>query len=387
MNKIIIFESQTDSLRTFAWLMAAGFRERGYQILMTDMRKEAQAREQIYAFAEPGKTAALFFNHAGMNLLTEKRTSIWNELDVDCYDYIVDHPMYYHAAIIFPIKRLTFLCVDVHHQRFIERFYPGKVRSYFLPLAGVCSQKSQIPFAERSMEVLFTGAYLIDDSVEYHIQGLGKGLSQIWLECYEMLCKKTTLTLEAGVEQCFRERGITLSEDDLRDAIRLFQDMDGMLRSHARAEVIRTLADGGIKVHIYGEGWRFLDCKQENLIIHDRIPFDETIPLIADAKIVLNVMPWFKAGVHDRVYSAMLNGSVCLTDNSEYLAEKLEDGREVLIYSLDNLEELPSKVKEYLRDEERLKEIAEKGYEYAKNNHTWQCRAWQLARLIEAREW
>ena len=134
MNKIIIFESQTDSLRTFAWLMAAGFRERGYQILMTDMRKEAQAREQIYAFAEPGKTAALFFNHAGMNLLTEKRTSIWNELDVDCYDYIVDHPMYYHAAIIFPIKRLTFLCVDVHHQRFIERFYPGKVRSYFLQI-------------------------------------------------------------------------------------------------------------------------------------------------------------------------------------------------------------------------------------------------------------
>ena len=76
----------------------------------------------------------------------------------------------------------------------------------------------------------------------------------------------------------------------------LFQDMDGMLRSRARAEVVRTLADQDVKIHIYGEGWQYLDCKQENLIIHDRIPFDETIPLMADARIVLNVMPWFKSG-------------------------------------------------------------------------------------------
>ncbi len=383
MNKIIIFESRTDSLRTFAQLMAEGFEEIGYQVLLADMQKEAQAREEIYAFAEPGKTAALFFNHAGLNLLTEARDSIWNELDVDCYDFIVDHPMYYHAAIIFPIRRLTFLCVDECHQRFMERFYPGKVRSFFLPLAGIRSQEPEIPFQERSMDILFTGAYLIDDNVNYHVQGLGEGLRQIWLECFELLCSQTWLTLEEGVERCLKKRGLALPEEDLRDTIRLFQDMDGMLRSRARAEVIRTLANGDVKVHIFGEGWQYLDCKQENLMIHDRIPFDETIPLTADAKIVLNVMPWFKSGVHDRVYSAMLNRCVCLTDSSVFVDRTITDGREALLYSLDHLDELPGKVKQYLQQTVELEAIAERGYEYAKDTQTWQHRAQQLAKIIE----
>lgn len=383
MERIIIFESATDSLRTFARLMAKGFREMGYQVLMADMNNEEETRAAVYDFAVPGQTAALFFNHAGLNLLTEDRNIIWNELDVDCYDYIVDHPMYYHAAIIFPVRRLTFLCVDDYHRKFIERFYPGKVRSFFLPLAGIRCTEPVIPFEERSMDVLFTGAYLIDDRIEYHIQGLGEGLKQIWLECYELLCKRTTLTLEAGLEQCLKKKGLKLPKEDLRDTVRLFQDMDGMLRSRARAEVIRTLANAGVKVHIYGEGWQFLDCRQENLIIHDRIPFDETIPLMADAKIVLNVMPWFKAGVHDRVYSAMLNESVCLTDGSEYISKTLTDGKEALLFSLDRLEELPDKVKHYLGQTEKLREIAAGGYAYAKDTQTWSCRARQLAGILE----
>lgn len=383
MKKMIIFESATDSLRTFARLMAKGFRESGYQVLMADMQREEQTRREIFEFAVPGQTAALFFNHAGLNLLTESRASIWNELDVDCYDYIVDHPMYYHAAIIFPIRRLTFLCVDEYHQKFIERFYPGRVRSFFLPLAGIRADAPAIPFEERSMDILFTGAYLIDNNVEYHTSGLGEGLKQIWLECYQMLLSQTSLTLEQALEACLKKRGLKLPEEDLRDTVRLFQDMDGMLRSHARAEVIKTLANHDIKVHIYGEGWQFLDCKQENLIIHDRIPFDETIPLIADARIVLNVMPWFKSGVHDRVYSAMLNECVCLTDSSEYMDRTLEDGRNVLLFSLEKLEELPGKVQEYLQRPGELRQIARAGYEYAKNTQTWKCRAEQLIEIME----
>lgn len=383
MNKIIIFESATDSLRTFACLMAEGFREIGCQVLMADMNREAQTRAEICAFAEPRNTAALFFNHAGLNLLTESRASIWNELEIDCYDFIVDHPMYYHAALIFPIQKLTFLCVDEYHQKFIERFYPGRVRSFFLPLAGIRCKESEIPFEERSIDILFTGAYLIDDDLEYHVQGLGEGLRQIWLACYELLCDRTFLTLEQAVEICLKQKGLSLSEEDLRDTIRLFQDMDGMLRSRARAEVVRTLANEDVKVHIYGEGWQFLDCKQENLILHDRIPFDETIPLIADSKIVLNVMPWFKSGVHDRVYSAMLNGCVSLTDSSEYLDRTLRDGEQALFYSLEHLEQLPEKVKKYLQEPQKLKQIAKRGHEYAKVTQTWQYRAKQLAEIIE----
>ena len=104
---------------------------------------------------------------------------------------------------------------------------------------------------------------------------------------------------------------------------------------------------------------------------------------MADARIVLNVMPWFKSGVHDRVYSAMLNQSVCLTDGSEYVDRTLTDGKEALIYSLEQLEELPQKVKKYLQNPEEMKRIAQRGYEYAQDTQTWQCRAVQLMELME----
>lgn len=35
------------------------------------------------------------------------------------------------------------------------------------------------------------------------------------------------------------KEGLVLPEDELRDTIRLFQDMDNVLRCHARAEVIK----------------------------------------------------------------------------------------------------------------------------------------------------
>ena len=385
MHKIIIFKSATDSLRTFAELMAEGFEERDYQVLRIDMRKGEDARSAIEEFAEPGATAALFFNHAGLNILTDDHESIWNVLDVDCYNFIVDHPMYYHAAIIFPIRKLTFLCVDEYHQKFIERFYAGRVRSFFFPLAGIGPVEPVIPLEKRSMDVLFTGAYLIDDKVEYHIAGLGEGLQKIWLECFEWLLQHKTWTLEQTIEMKLKKYDIQVSEEDLRDTVRLFQDMDGMLRSRMRADVIRTLANHDVHVHVYGEGWEFLDCKQENLTIHGRIPFDETIPLIADAKIVLNVMPWFKSGVHDRVYSAMLNHSVCLTDSSEYIERTVKDGENVLLYSLDDLEELPEKINWYLEHPKELEQIAKNGFAYAKNTQTWQQRAGQLIAIMEGR--
>ncbi len=384
-NKIIVVLSDKyDSLRAFAQQMAEGFHEMGWQVLQVDAGNTEVMRNAIYAFAGKGDTSALFFNQIGMALPIEGGKIIWNELDIDCYNYIVDHPMYYHIAITYPVRHLTFVCVDEYHQRFIKRFYPGGVQSVFLPLAGVCSHGETAPFEERSMDVLFMGGYTKDKGLKEHLAGLGKGLRQIWLECRMLLYERTYMTLEQGIEYCMKKRGLILEEDDLRDTVRLFADLDGVLRDYVRAKVIKTLADAGVKVHIYGGGdWDKIECRQENLVLHGRVPFDETIPLAADARIVLNVMPWFKAGAHDRIYTAMLNGGVCLTDSSEYLDRTLTDGKEALLYSLDSLEDLPGKVKYYLAHPKELARIAHRGYLYAKDTQTWQCRARQLAEIME----
>ena len=86
-------------------------------------------------------------------------------------------------------------------------------------------------------------------------------------------------------------------------------------------------------------------------------------------------MPWFKHGAHDRVFSSMLNGSICVSDPSSYLEAELESDKEIIFYDLKKPDELPNKVKGILSDKERWKTIQTNAYKKTINSHTWEQRA------------
>ena len=376
--KIIVFESAIDSLAAFAYQMAEGFRQAGCRVMLADMQNTGKTRQSVMEFAEKGRTAALFFNHTGLNLLTEDGQSIWNLLEADCYDYIVDHPMYYHAALIFPVERLTFVCVDEYHHKFIQRFYEKKVKSIFLPLAGMIASGPAMPFEDKDVDVIFTGSYNPEQNAEAYVSSFEEEAGMLWKEGYEWLLEHKERTVEEAVEQCFLKRGIKPDNLSLRNIIQMFRNIDGALRTQMRMNVVKALAESGMHLHVYGNGWEYFEGEKRNLTIYGRISFRESIEQMKRAKIVLNVMPWFKAGSHDRIYTAMLNHSVACTDASEYLSQTLTDRKNVLFYSIDNLDGLAEQLHKWLKQPELLKEIAEEGYHYAKIHHTWQNRALEL---------
>jgi spore maturation protein CgeB len=102
-----------------------------------------------------------------------------------------------------------------------------------------------------------------------------------------------------------------------------------------------------------------------------------------DAKLSLNVMPWFKNGAHDRIFTAMLQKSVSLTDDSQFLREEFTDRKELVFYDLKEWKELPGLVRELLRQPELLQNIADTGYQCANSAHTWRSRAHRLINLLE----
>ena len=103
---------------------------------------------------------------------------------------------------------------------------------------------------------------------------------------------------------------------------------------------------------------------------------------LANAKISLNVMPWFKDGAHDRVYSAMCNGALCLTDPSRFMREDLLEGENVIFYSLKEYEKLPDRICQLLSQEGKREKIAEGGKEHAMKNHVWSERVPQLLQFV-----
>jgi spore maturation protein CgeB len=140
------------------------------------------------------------------------------------------------------------------------------------------------------------------------------------------------------------------------------------------------LVANGIYVHVFGDGWEYLQKEYpEHLIIHERVSYKQSVLLMQDTKISLNVMPWFKSGFHDRIATAALNGCVSVTDRSTYTQTNYVDGEDIIYYDLKELDALPEKVNHLLHHEQEAEQIAQNAYNIALAKDTWKQRAeWLL---------
>ena len=95
----------------------------------------------------------------------------------------------------------------------------------------------------------------------------------------------------------------------------------------------------------------------------------------SDSKIVLNQLAWFKDGASERIFEAMLQGAVSLTDDSIYLRKNFTDCVDIRYYSLLQLTALPDIVQSILSGGETIETLRRNAYNTAYNQHTWNHRA------------
>ena len=82
-------------------------------------------------------------------------------------------------------------------------------------------------------------------------------------------------------------------------------------------------------------------------------------------------MPWFKDGIHDRVLTAMHNGTVCVSDSSSYIDSKFENMENIVLYNLKQIDEIPNKVKWLLNNLDQAEKIAEAAKKKVLLEYTW----------------
>lgn len=88
------------------------------------------------------------------------------------------------------------------------------------------------------------------------------------------------------------------------------------------------------------------------------------------AKITLTVMPWFKAGTHDRIFNSLMHYSCPLTDASSWLLEHFRPDEECAYYSLENLDDIPYKIYRLLNHPEMQQKIICSGRQKVLTNYT-----------------
>ncbi|MCR5418517.1 MAG: glycosyltransferase [Lachnospiraceae bacterium] len=407
MKKIILFEGDIETQGYFSRQMARTLKQLGHEVLLYDLSKPWSSSSKLLRFIERGNTVVLAFNFHGMCqeaqfIDEERQVYIWDDLEIPCFNILADHPYYYYKLLAQRPRRYVQLSIDKGHEAFMKRFFPEIKLGLFLPLAGTDlatavrdgheNEQTRLtggkipPIDERPVDLIFTGNYASPKRFEKYITRLDEEYTAFYYEMIHDLLAHPDRTVEEVVEHYLRREIEDLSEEDLKETMQNITFIDLYVRYHIRGEMIRALTDGGIVVHVYGDKWNELKLSRpENLIDGDSVYSVECLEKIAQSKISLNILPWFRGGPHDRIFNSMLCKSVCLTDSNPWLEHFLRDGENCRIYSPACPDRLPEIVREILSDPAGMQRMADAGYESAAQQ-TWDARMRSFSNWLE-NEW
>ncbi|MCR5154827.1 MAG: glycosyltransferase family 1 protein [Lachnospiraceae bacterium] len=404
---VIFNDGVVETLAYFGMCIAKELVKRGYPVYLFKIEDDTCKIDELKAFIRSNDTVLITFNFNGIQheaiFYDEKLRLLWDLCGVRVLNIIVDNPLYYLKELSDLPKRYAQICIDIGHEEYMKTYYPAVKLFEMMPIPGsnifeaeevekvLFPGKKQAfhevrvprPLKDRKMQVMFAGNYTHPDKFEEYIKRLGDEYEAFYRGIIEDLVsnpkKEINKTFREHIE---REMG-ELSSKDMVTAQNSLMFIDLYVRFYFRGLVIKTLTEAGIKVDLFGEGFNALETsKKENLIIHGGTDTKGVLYALEDTVLSLNVMPWFKRGAHDRVYSSMLSGAVALTDESIYMKDKLRNGEDLFFYSLDKLENLPDIIKNGLSDMEKLQNVADSGYRYVSENADWSSFTEKLLKIV-----
>lgn len=380
-NWIVLFQSELDTLNLFSNQLKQGLLESGYEIFDFDLRRSTESLGKLYPYLQEGSVRAMIgFNSAFFGMTLPSGENMWEVLGIPCVNIFVDHPYWYHNILMRMPSTGIVLCIDRNHMEYVNRFYPDIPSNGFLAHGGVSLSSAHIPISERKTDVLYAGSLLAGFTQRPDFSGWNFPAEQICDSCVEYLLVHPEETIERTLEQQLLSAGITLSDEELRRFISSCVYIERTVSSYFRERIVGSVARAGISLEIYGDGWSGCDwIGLPNVRYGGRVTPEEILERMEDSRIVLNTLPWFRDGSHERVFNAMLCGAVAVSETSRYLEETLPSDTWISFdLSEESLTSLPGCIAELLSDESRLQEIASAGQKLALSAHTWRARAKEL---------
>lgn len=381
--RLLIYQvdSPYGSLKYFMDCLIKSFLELGIEVTVIDfMRQDAMERlaDQI------GKKfdAVLSFNSNISKIKLNNGNYLQDYIDAPYYYFIVDHPMVHHAMLREKLHHMHVIAMDYSFVDYIKQYYTH-IKSVDVILHGGSQSKQMLPFAERDMDVIFTGSYQSCEKLYEIIMQTPEPARTVALKMIDQLVLSPELTQEQAFCQALDMAGVALEQDMHAEWLGAIGNVvDNYLRGLYRKELVRCLAGASYMVDVYGDNWEQCDIHADNIKFHGPIGFEENIELYGRAKVVLNSYAGFKNGSHDRIFSAMLSGSVCMTDTNQWIETNFSPRENILLYNDKEIMNVRKELDRYFREPERLERIADNGKQLVSGKVSWRERAEEMIQCI-----
>lgn len=381
-DKVLLFESRDlcyESNRYFAECLKEAFEDMGYSAEICDLSEGMEEKLDHVLKRQDQYRLAIDFNSLLPSLELDDGTPYLEAFHAPFYNYMVDHPLYHHAALKRPLSNHAVICIDQYHQIYARHYYPHIKSVLHLPL-GAMRADMERSFGQKRLELLFLGTYDSDQKLYGELSAYPSLKRKEVSALIEMMEADPDLTQEEALNRYLGERGERLAGEEF--ARRLTHDYlaDLYLRNLNRKRTVLAAARAKVPFTVIGHGWEQVKgLDQKHVSLRQGISFAVSVQMMADAKMLLNSTPGFHGGLHDRVYSAMANRALCFTEGSRYAKQKLIDGKTAVFYDVRCLDALAEKIAWMRGHPARAGEIAERACEHARREETWQKRAENLA--------
>lgn len=384
-ERILIFKGRSlcyASTDYFVECLADAFEKNGYHADILDFEREGDDRLEE---AMKGKYSALFdFNSDLPKAYMEDGRHYLDCFHAPFFQILLDHPMYFHAALKENLKEEYVCCIDEGHAGYVRKYYPNVKGAFCMPVPGIyAGDFESLPLLEdRKMDIFLPATYERPEKYEWEIgQAIPDIQEGIW-DIINQMKNTPDLSMEKALENMLESQEMDCL--DRKGKATVFHAhflADMYINAYYREKAVKELLKNGIKIHVCGQGWEQLVCEgRENLTVIPAVDFKEISALMQQSKIVLNIAYAFKNGCHDRVLSTMLAGAVSVTSKNPYM-ETHFSGEELVFYRMEELEKLPDLLRETVRNISGLKPVAKNGYQKAAKEYTWEKRMREMMDL------
>lgn len=378
MKKILLFQLKPvcyDSYIYFADALGNAFLKLGFTVEYFNSAKEPlEALERLIGC----RYDAIFdFNSDLPKLQMDDDSYFLDHLDAPFYDIILDHPLYHHDMLKHPLHNFHVLCLDDKHCLYIRKNYPHIKDVHRIAMTG-----STAALEEKSIPLLFSGSYTNYRQVAYSIRQTPAFIAKLTWQLIDLMLADAALSQEEALTLLLPELDEIVTElFSLHMQACFFADT--YLRAYRREQILSSIANSGLALTLCGNGWKEMPVSHHAKVTY--IPdttFSRTFSLMSQSQITLNIMPGFTAGTHDRIYSAMLNHSLSVTDATPVLKSEFTDGKDFVFYDAEEPQKLTETLFELLTHPDKIASIAESGYQKSQMYHTWDCRAKSIMELL-----
>lgn len=317
-------------------------------------------------------------------MMQDKKTNLHDLIIGPKYNLILDHPAMMKEHIENGPKDYYLLLHDRNYVAFAKYYYPNVKDCIYFPPGGALPWEDdgqmltemQGFHAEKQYDLTFIGSYYNYRDRLSFMASLERPKRFLAARFLLFMRREPDRPAERTFQKALDYYHIALDANGFLSLFFELRQACFCIMHYYREKIIRTLLDAGIEIHVYGPTWQNAPFfGHEKLICHPALGAGESLQIMAQSKISLNIMSWHKDGLTERVLNAMLCRSVVLSDWSSALEENFIDGRDLLLFSLNRLHQLPGLVKKMLADNAGLEAIAEHGFEKAFANHRWKNRA------------